>query len=84
MVNFWLKEILFGKGTSSCCIYLNSPLGYFDSELKPALEVDSGDTVTIETVSGGADVLPGPRVLCAARAIEIHDNVPRKNALAIY
>ena len=52
--------------------------GYFDSELKPALEVDSGDTVTIETVSGGADVLPGPGYYVPPELLEIHDNVPRK------
>ncbi len=32
--------------------------GYFDATLKPALEVDSGDVVTIETVSGGPDQIP--------------------------
>ena len=52
--------------------------GYFDSELKPALEVDSGDTVNIETVSGGADVLPGPGYYVPPELLEIHDNVPRK------
>jgi acetamidase/formamidase len=34
--------------------------GYFDAALKPVLTVRSGDFVTIETVSGGADVLPAP------------------------
>ena len=32
--------------------------GYFDAKLKPALTVASGDEVTIETVSGGPEVLP--------------------------
>ncbi|WP_373050491.1 acetamidase/formamidase family protein [Thalassovita aquimarina] len=32
--------------------------GYFDATLKPALEVNSGDVVTIETVSGGPDQIP--------------------------
>ncbi len=32
--------------------------GYFDATLKPALEVDSGDVVTIETVSGGPEQIP--------------------------
>lgn len=32
--------------------------GYFDSAEAPVLTVDSGDTVTISTVSGGADSLP--------------------------
>ncbi|HUK10943.1 MAG TPA: acetamidase/formamidase family protein [Stellaceae bacterium] len=34
--------------------------GFFDAALKPVLTVQSGDFVTIETVSGGADVLPSP------------------------
>jgi acetamidase/formamidase len=32
--------------------------GFFDASLKPHLTVDSGDTVTISTVSGGPDQLP--------------------------
>jgi acetamidase/formamidase len=32
--------------------------GFFDAALPPALTVASGDTVTIDTVSGGLDVLP--------------------------
>jgi acetamidase/formamidase len=32
--------------------------GFFDSGLKPVLEVASGDTVTVDAVSGGPDVLP--------------------------
>lgn len=32
--------------------------GYFDAALAPVLTVASGDTVTIETISGGRDVLP--------------------------
>lgn len=32
--------------------------GYFDATLEPALEVDSGDVVTIETVSGGPEQIP--------------------------
>jgi len=32
--------------------------GFFDAGLKPVLTVASGDTVTIDSVSGGADVLP--------------------------
>ncbi|MGA8380178.1 MAG: acetamidase/formamidase family protein [Stellaceae bacterium] len=36
--------------------------GFFDAGLKPVLTVASGDTVTIDSVSGGPDVLP-PEVL---------------------
>jgi acetamidase/formamidase len=32
--------------------------GYFDAKLPPALTVDSGDTVTISTVSGGRELMP--------------------------
>jgi len=34
--------------------------GYFDAALDPVLEVESGDTVVIETVSGGPDHIPLP------------------------
>lgn len=34
--------------------------GYFDATLKPALTVASGDVVTIDTVTGGPEVLPDP------------------------
>jgi acetamidase/formamidase len=32
--------------------------GFFDAGLQPILTVDSGDTVTLDSVSGGPDVLP--------------------------
>ena len=32
--------------------------GFFDAGLKPVLSVASGDTVAIDSVSGGPDVLP--------------------------
>jgi acetamidase/formamidase len=34
--------------------------GYFDAGLSPLLTVDSGDTVTISTISGGPEVMPKP------------------------
>jgi acetamidase/formamidase len=34
--------------------------GFFDAKLAPVLTLRSGDTVTIECVSGGADILPQP------------------------
>ena len=34
--------------------------GYFDAALAPIATIDSGDVVTIGTVSGPPDVLPGP------------------------
>ena len=36
--------------------------GFFDAGLKPVLSVASGDTVTIDSVSGGPDVLPDGRL----------------------
>ena len=32
--------------------------GFFDAALKPVLRVASGDTVTLDSVSGGPDILP--------------------------
>jgi acetamidase/formamidase len=32
--------------------------GYFDAGLKPVLTIASGDTVTLDSVSGGPDILP--------------------------
>src|ERR1700744_5189454 len=32
--------------------------GFFEAKLKPVLTIDSGDEVTIETISGGPDVVP--------------------------
>ncbi len=51
--------------------------GFFDAGLKPVLTVASGDTVTIDSVSGGPDVLPQeakfevlPDHLAVQRALE--------------
>jgi acetamidase/formamidase len=52
--------------------------GYFDAELPPVLEVNSGETVIIETVSGGADTLPGNGYHIPPELLEIHQEVPRK------
>ena len=32
--------------------------GYFDAKLKPVFTIASGDEITIESVSGGPDVIP--------------------------
>src|SRR3954447_8594600 len=32
--------------------------GYFDAALPPRIEVDSGDTVVVDTVSGSPEVVP--------------------------
>jgi acetamidase/formamidase len=49
--------------------------GYFDAALAPLLTVDSGDTVTISTVSGGPEVMPKaplviPEALSAVHAAQ--------------
>jgi acetamidase/formamidase len=46
--------------------------GYFDPKRAPALTVDSGDTVVIETVSGGPDVLPPEPFHVPPELREIH------------
>ena len=46
--------------------------GYFDAALPPVLTVDSGDTVTVSTVSGGRDMMPAPplKVPAALAAVQ--------------
>ena len=52
--------------------------GWFDAELKPALTVDSGDRITVETVSGGPANLPGdgfhvpPELFAIRTSQELH------------
>jgi acetamidase/formamidase len=46
--------------------------GYFDAKLKPQLEVQSGDAVTIHCVSGAAEILPGPPFTVLPEHREIH------------
>jgi acetamidase/formamidase len=45
--------------------------GYFDAGLKPVLRIASGDTVSVDCVSGAPEVMPGPplEVLPEQRAI---------------
>lgn len=52
--------------------------GWFDAALPPALTVDSGDTVVIETVSGGPGNLPGDGYHVPPELLEIHDHAPRR------
>jgi acetamidase/formamidase len=44
--------------------------GFFDARLKPVLEIESGDSVTIRTVTGGPESLPAGN---ATIPPEIHD-----------
>ena len=52
--------------------------GYFDAELMPAMEVHSGDTIVLNSVSGGPDNLPSNEYYVPPELFEIHENVPRK------
>jgi acetamidase/formamidase len=52
--------------------------GYFDAALAPLLTVESGDTVTISTVSGTPDVLPPPPMMVPPALAAIHAKVPQK------
>ena len=51
--------------------------GYFEAALKPVLTVKPGDTVTVETVSGGADVLPPAGFHVPPELREIHARAER-------
>ena len=46
--------------------------GYFDARLRPVLTVDSGDRVTISTVSGSPELLPPPPFEIPPALREIH------------
>ena len=46
--------------------------GVFDPGLKPVLAVRSGDTVTVNTVSGGRDAMPPPPHVVPPELLEIH------------
>ena len=54
--------------------------GYFDASMPPALTVPSGSEVTIETVSGGPDQIPGPDdgFHIPPELFEIHARAPRQ------
>ncbi|GGK17357.1 acetamidase/formamidase family protein [Salinarimonas ramus] len=46
--------------------------GYFDAALAPRLEIDSGETVTISTVSGAPEVMPGAPFVVPPALSAIH------------
>jgi acetamidase/formamidase len=52
--------------------------GYFDASLPPVAEVDSGDTIVIETVSGSPEQLPPPGFHVPPELLEIHATSPRQ------
>src|SRR5438552_17293751 len=52
--------------------------GFFDATLPPVAEVASGDTVTISTVSGNAEVMPRPPLAVPPALAAIHRTVTRR------
>ncbi|MBS0124340.1 acetamidase/formamidase family protein [Thetidibacter halocola] len=54
--------------------------GYFDATLPPAIEIESGETIVIETVSGSPDHLPpaGQGFHVPPELLEIHAKSPRQ------
>ena len=49
-----MSEHVLRPGVTTC------HWGFFDARLAPALSIESGDVVVIETLSGGPEVLPDP------------------------
>lgn len=45
---------------------------YFDASLEPAITIKSGEEITIETVTGGPQVLPGPEFHTPPELLDIH------------
>lgn len=53
--------------------------GYFDAQLKPVVTIASGDEVTIETVSGGPEVVPDrSKFHVPPELLDIHAKCERK------
>lgn len=52
--------------------------GYFDAALSPALEVDSGDKVTLTSVSGGPEMVPQTGFFVPQALRDIHKTVEQK------
>jgi len=50
--------------------------GYFDAKLPPLLTIDSGDTITISTVSGGREVMPPPPLEVPEALAAVQARVP--------
>lgn len=52
--------------------------GWFDAALPPVLTVDSGDRVTIESISGGPANLPGEGFEVPPELLEVHAKAQRR------
>ena len=53
--------------------------GWFDAAQPPALTVDSGDRVVIETVSGAENNLPGPGFHVPPELLRLHESAERRS-----
>lgn len=51
--------------------------GYFDARLKPVLEIESGDSVTIRTLTGGPETMPPGNATIPPEIHEIHAKAER-------
>src|SRR5881398_2431558 len=51
--------------------------GIFDAAIAPVLRVRSGDTVTVDTVSGGPEVLPPRGFHVPPELLDIHGRLAR-------
>ena len=49
--------------------------GYFDAALAPLVVVESGDTITIQTVSGAPEYMPDPPLVVPAELQQIHSTL---------
>jgi acetamidase/formamidase len=52
--------------------------GFFDARLSPHLTIESGQRVTISTVSGTPEMMPAPPLRIPAALAAIHEKVTRK------
>jgi acetamidase/formamidase len=52
--------------------------GFFDARLAPQLSIASGESVTISSVSGSAEMMPGPPLRIPPALTAIQDKVTRK------
>ena len=51
--------------------------GYFDAKLPPVMTIQSGDTITVETISGKQDTMPPPGFIVPPELLEVHQHVPQ-------
>lgn len=52
--------------------------GWFDAAIEPVLTIDSGDRVTIQSISGGPSNLPGEGFHVPPELYRVHESVQRK------